>query len=111
MVMLAADGTFFKSQNGNYAEGVDTELSVESLRIGVSRMLSQRDKENRNLDIQPRTLLVPPELQHTAKTLLESEYPILAVANWVHMAPCHRATESRFLIDAPQRRLRSPSRV
>lgn len=73
-VLLDSDGTFFKASNANYDEGVDTALSVESLRIGVSRMLSQRDKENRNLDIQPRTLLVPPELQHTAKTLLESEY-------------------------------------
>lgn len=73
-VLLASDGTFFKSANANYDEGVDTALSVESLRIGVSRMLSQRDTKNRNLDIQPRTLLVPPELQHTAMTLLESEY-------------------------------------
>ncbi|MGB7323235.1 MAG: Mu-like prophage major head subunit gpT family protein, partial [Rubripirellula sp.] len=73
-VLLAAEGTFFKAANGNYDTGPDSVLSFESLGIGVSRMLRQRDKENRNLDIQPRTLLVPPELQQTAKAILESEY-------------------------------------
>jgi hypothetical protein len=40
----------------------------------VARMLAQRDDEDRDLDIRPRTLLVPPELQQTAKQLLQSDF-------------------------------------
>jgi hypothetical protein len=37
-------------------------------------MMAQRDEENRDLDIRARTLLVPPELQQTAKELLQSDF-------------------------------------
>ena len=37
-------------------------------------MLAQRDDEHRDLDIRPRTLLVPPELQQTAKELLQCDF-------------------------------------
>ena len=73
-VLLANEGGFFGSGNNNYDVGADTELSIETLATGVSRMLSQRDEEHRDLDIRPRTLLVPPELQWLAKQLLQSEY-------------------------------------
>lgn len=37
-------------------------------------MMAQRDAERRDLDIRPRTLLAPPELQQTAKELLLSDF-------------------------------------
>jgi hypothetical protein len=73
-VLLTNEGGFFGSGNNNYDVGPDTELGIETLANGVSRMLSQRDEEHRDLDIRPRTLLVPPELQWLAKQLLQSDY-------------------------------------
>ena len=37
-------------------------LASASLATGIARMMAQRDDEERDLDIRPRTLLVPPEL-------------------------------------------------
>jgi hypothetical protein len=73
-VLLANAGGFFGAGNGNYDEGAGTALSSTSLGTGVARMLAQRDDENRDLDIRPRTLLLPPELQQTAKELLQSDF-------------------------------------
>ncbi len=73
-VLLTNSGSFFGTGNGNYDQGVGTVLSYDSLAIGISRMMLQRDDENRDLDIQPRTLLVPPELQNGAKQLLQSDF-------------------------------------
>jgi hypothetical protein len=73
-VLLANAGGFFGAGNANYDQGVGTALSFDSLSAGVTRMLSQRDEEKRDLDIQPRTLLVAPELQVFAKQLLNSEF-------------------------------------
>lgn len=72
--LLANAGAFFDAANGNYDEGAETELSATSLAVGIARMMAQRDDENRDLDIRARTLLVPPELQQTAKELLQSDF-------------------------------------
>ncbi len=72
--LLANTGSFFAAGHGNYMVGVDTVLSVDGLSRAIALMLAQKDSENRNLDIRPATLLVPPELQQTAKMLLESEF-------------------------------------
>jgi phage head maturation protease len=73
-VLLANAGNFFSAANGNYDAGAATALSSASLATGIARMLAQRDAEGRDLDIRPRTLLVPPELQQTAKELLLSDF-------------------------------------
>ena len=73
-VLLANAGNFFSTGNGNYDAGAGTALSSVSLATGIARMLAQRDAEHRDLDIRPRTLLVPPELQQTAKELLMSDF-------------------------------------
>jgi hypothetical protein len=73
-VLLANVGPFFSAANGNYDAGAGTALSSTSLATGIARMLAQRDAEGRDLDIRPRTLLVPPELQQTAKALLISDF-------------------------------------
>ncbi|GIX05033.1 MAG: hypothetical protein KatS3mg114_0902 [Planctomycetaceae bacterium] len=61
-VLLANAATFFSAANGNYDAGAATALSSASLAAGIARMLAQRDAEERDLDIRPRALLVPPEL-------------------------------------------------
>lgn len=73
-VLLANTGSFFDAGNSNFDSGAATALSFDSLSVGVAKMMSQRDDEHRDLDIRPRTLLVPPELQAFAKQLLMSEY-------------------------------------
>jgi hypothetical protein len=73
-VLLANANSFFGGGNGNYDAGAGTALASASLATGIARMLAQRDDEYRDLDIRPRTLLVPPELQQTAKELLMSDF-------------------------------------
>ncbi|MCA9208137.1 MAG: Mu-like prophage major head subunit gpT family protein [Planctomycetales bacterium] len=73
-VLLANAGSFFGAGNGNYDDGAGTALGSDSLATGVARIMAQRDDENRDLDIRARTLLVPPELQQTAKELLLSDF-------------------------------------
>lgn len=73
-VLLDNAGGFFSLANGNLLEGIDTVLSIDSLAEAITAMLTQRDDEGNDLDLRPRTLLVPPELQPTAKAILESEF-------------------------------------
>jgi hypothetical protein len=72
--LLANTGSFFSGGNSNYDAGVGTALSITSLEAGIARMMAQRDTEKRDLDIRAKTLLVPPELQVSAKQLLLSEF-------------------------------------
>jgi hypothetical protein len=73
-VLLDNAGGFFSVANGNLLEGVDTAIGIDSLAAAITAMLTQRDDEGNDLDLRPRTLLVPPELQPTAKAILESEF-------------------------------------
>jgi len=73
-VLLGNEGGFFSSANGNYLEGADSALNFDALAQAIEAMMLQRDAEGNDLDLRPATLLVPPELQTTAKALLDSEY-------------------------------------
>ena len=73
-VRLDNAGGFFSVANGNLLEGVDKALGIYSLAEAITAMLTQRDDEGNDLDLRPRTLLVPPDLQPTAKAILESEF-------------------------------------
>jgi len=72
--VLTNAGPFFSLGNANLLTGVDTALGVNSLELAIAAMLTQRDAEGNNLDIRPQTLVVPPELQSTARAVLESEF-------------------------------------
>ncbi|MDZ4688219.1 MAG: Mu-like prophage major head subunit gpT family protein, partial [Planctomycetaceae bacterium] len=71
--ILANGGSFYASGNGNYQEGAGTSLQVSSLQSLVALMRTQRDTTGNDLDIVPKTLVVPPELETTARALLNSE--------------------------------------
>ena len=71
--LLANTNSFFGTPHGNYVSGIDSLLSVDSLSRAIALMLAQKDSENRNLDIRPVTLLVPPEQYQMGKMLLESD--------------------------------------
>jgi len=72
--LLANGGSFFSGGHGNFISGADTALSVESLAKAIQAMSTQRDGEGNDLDLRPVVLLVPPELEVTAKEVLESEF-------------------------------------
>ena len=73
-VLLANAGGFFAIGRGNYLDGADSALTFDGLAKAITLMMLQRDDEGNDLDLRPRTLLVPPELQTTARGLLESEF-------------------------------------
>lgn len=90
-LMLANVGTYFASDRGNYAEGSGTALSVASLGAGLTAMRKQTDSDGNAIDIQPSILLVPPELETTAKVVLESEFISQTTANVGTANPVRKA--------------------
>ena len=73
-VLLANAGSFFSVGNGNLLDGADSALGIDALASAIALMRTQRDDESNDLDLRPATLLVTPELEPTARMLLESEY-------------------------------------
>ena len=73
-VLLANEGGFFSAGNGNYIEGADTALAIDSLSNMITLLRTQRDGEGNDLDLKPAVLLVGPELEATARAILESEF-------------------------------------
>jgi hypothetical protein len=73
-VLLANGGSFFAAGNANYFDGAATNLQASSLATALLMMRGQTDADGAILDIVPKTLLVPPELEPTAKALLQSDY-------------------------------------
>ncbi|MFO0784703.1 MAG: Mu-like prophage major head subunit gpT family protein [Phycisphaerales bacterium] len=72
--LMGGVGAFFAAGNGNYITGADTNLSPDSLGRAIAAMITQRDAEGNDLDLRPVVLVVPPELQTTARAVLESEF-------------------------------------
>lgn len=71
-LIRANAGSFFGTGNNNYFEGAPTNLSLASLTVGIRTMRKQVDSQSRPIVIVPRYLLVPPELETTAKSILNS---------------------------------------
>lgn len=69
--LLAAGTSYFDASLGNLGTAA---LSVASLGAAITAMRKQQDENNDDIDIVPRVLLVPPELEQTAKEVLNSEY-------------------------------------
>jgi len=69
---LLSAGGFFDESLGNLYDDAAAGLSVESLAVAVRMMRQQRDDQGNDLDLVPRTLVVPPELEITARAILES---------------------------------------
>jgi len=64
-------GSHFSSGNGNLGES-GSALDLASLEAGIVAMRTQRDDQGNDLDIRPAVLVVPPELEKTARAILES---------------------------------------
>ncbi len=71
-VILANAGAFFDAGHNNLATGAASDLDAESLEHAVGLMRAQRDAGGNDLDLGPAVLVVPPELEVTARRLLTS---------------------------------------
>ena len=70
--LLANAGSFFSTANLNFFEGAGAPLSATSLATAIRLLRQMKDAEGNLLDLEPAVLLVPPELEQTALSLLNS---------------------------------------
>jgi hypothetical protein len=70
--LLGNAGNFFHASNGNLSTGGASALSVTSLAAAVKALRLQQDPDGNTLDLAPAVLGVPPELEVTARGLLQS---------------------------------------
>lgn len=66
------NSTFFSSGNSNYFDGAATTLQSSSLTTAVQKFRKQTDEDGHPIAVQPRVLLVPPELEVDADELFIS---------------------------------------
>lgn len=73
-ILLAdvAAGTFFSAGHSNYLAGASTALSVSSVEAAIVKFRQQTDSAGKVIDVPPRVLLVPPELEMTARRIVKS---------------------------------------
>jgi hypothetical protein len=71
--ILTNDGSFFSVGNGNTQTGGASALSAASLTTAVKQMRIQKDPDGNNLDLAPAVLVVSPELEVTARQILNSQ--------------------------------------
>lgn len=70
--ILGNSGSFFAAGHSNYFEGAATNLQASSLSTAVQTLRMQKDAEGSVLGLEPRVLLVPAQLETTARELLVS---------------------------------------
>ncbi len=70
--LMGNAGSFFGTANGNYLEGADTALSVDALQLAVKSFRERVGPDGRPIDVGPATLIVPPALEFTARSILNS---------------------------------------
>lgn len=71
-VILGNAGSFWATGSGNYQEGAGTALSSSSMASAIKLLRNMKDAENNLLDLTPQVLLVPSDLEPTARALLQS---------------------------------------
>ena len=72
------NSAFFTTARGNLDEGADTALSIDALTLAKTLFNLLTDPDGKPMNVMPRTLLVPPELEATAKTILNSQLIVVA---------------------------------
>ena len=71
-LVLANTGTFFGTGNSNYISGASTALDADSLATGVQTIRQLTDADGSPIMVEPKFLVVPPELEATADALYVS---------------------------------------
>ncbi len=70
--LLSNPGSLFSTAHGNYNEGADTVLGIDSLSEAVQMFMDQTDADGQPIAVAPRFLLVPTALKMTGRELLNS---------------------------------------
>ncbi len=70
--LLSNPGSLFSTGHGNYKEGADTVLGIDSLGVAVQMFMDQTDADGQPIAVAPRFLLVPTALKMTGRELLNS---------------------------------------
>lgn len=65
-------GALFSDGRGNYAEGANSALSVESVQAAIGMLRRQKDSDGQPIFVRPFALVVPPELEFAAKAIATS---------------------------------------
>lgn len=73
--------TLFSAANGNLLTGSASALSVEALKAAMAKFLNQVDTDDQPVYIEPKFMLVPPELKYTALELANNGTLLVAGAN------------------------------
>ncbi|MCI0381303.1 MAG: Mu-like prophage major head subunit gpT family protein [Gemmataceae bacterium] len=89
--ILANAASFWSTANKNYFEGAATSLQASSLATAVQKLRQMKDLENDFLDLEPRVLVVPPELEVTGRELLESTEVQRFVSSGIDRSPMGNA--------------------
>lgn len=71
------NSTFFTAAQGNYDDGADTALALSSLTLAKTLFNKLTDPEGKPMNVTPRILLVPPELEAAAQTILQSQLVVI----------------------------------
>ncbi len=96
---MAAQATLFPSNNANanYFEGAATNLSATSLQSAVTLFRQQTDSEGNPLMLEPKFLLVPPELEVVAQELFSSRNLNTGGASTADRVPNANFFENKFV--------------
>jgi hypothetical protein len=70
----AAGASFFTTARKNYFEGASTNLSSDSLTTAVRLFRDQTGPDGDPILVEPRLLLIPTNLEQTAKELMNSQF-------------------------------------
>ncbi|MGB7156611.1 MAG: Mu-like prophage major head subunit gpT family protein [Tepidisphaeraceae bacterium] len=84
--IMGSVGTFFAAGNNNVST-TGSALAATSLAAALSSMTKQTDAEGRSIDVRARVLLVPPEMEYTARQLVTSTEVARYTASGTDNAP------------------------
>jgi len=71
-LLLDNTGSFFGLGNSNFNDGADSVLGITSLSAAISAMRKVKDDKGRLIGLVPKIMLVPPELEEVALTIINS---------------------------------------
>jgi len=71
--LLANANSFYSTGNANYIEGATTALSIDGLSQAITAMRKQVGPDKMPMDVTPVALIVPPDLETTARQVLNSQ--------------------------------------
>jgi hypothetical protein len=93
----------FHADHGNYKEGADTALSLDSLAAAVQLFMDQKDADEQPINVSAKFLLVPTALKMTARELLNSTLLLAVGATDKRRIPTYNpiADEELELVTSP----------